>query len=272
MALDTGLPNAYPLALLSAVIPCAFIVSYSLVFYVPWPIPVRKMGRKIAAPFQTFLTLQEAKAILAGSSATAQAEDASSPFNAAPLWITVVLASLAMMESVAWLAVSCYQFVLVASGSAALWKAVFPLLHALSWLYAAVMPVVRPIATSPWDLLCLLLCFLIMALVRVGTSLFWAGASSIPLPGNWELVAWTVDVIAPFLGLVIILGMPVGLPDSEEEKVQIVSRCASSETSVTPCAQGEKLTPEDYTSLWAWVTFNWVAPLIGKVSWLGRMT
>ena len=31
------------------------------------------------------------------------------------------------------------------------------------------------------------------------------------------------------------------------------------------CFQGYSISPEDYTSLWGWITFSWVYPLVRRV-------
>jgi len=35
--------------------------------------------------------------------------------------------------------------------------------------------------------------------------------------------------------------------------------------------QGLSVSPEDYTTLWGWVTFSWVWPLVTRVRFLARL-
>lgn len=38
-----------------------------------------------------------------------------------------------------------------------------------------------------------------------------------------------------------------------------------SELTCSPFDQGVTINPEDYTTLWGWITFNWVEPMISRV-------
>ncbi|KZO90715.1 hypothetical protein CALVIDRAFT_542481 [Calocera viscosa TUFC12733] len=235
--------------LLACALPSS-VVLLCLLVKVHWPKPIRTAARYVAAPFDAFITLAEAKAILHGE--TAAVSEAVGRSAGPPLWKTVVLAVLATTESLAWVGVGTYDIVhwTRSQGSVAISSIVFALVKVLPWLYATITPLTRPQATAPYDLFVLHLTFVATSTLIIGAQLFKLSAYDAPLPSWWIFALQVADLVAPLLSLGVVLSMPIALPINEEEKKEI----------------GNSISPEDYTSLYGWVTFAWVGPLV----WKGR--
>jgi hypothetical protein len=145
--------------------------------------------------------------------------------NTVPLWRTVVFVFAGLLESLAWLA---YGSFLLITGHPR-WDAIQLFLVALTWLYTAARPVLRPTATPPYDLLTLYMVHIGGGILRLGGYLFAHNSSGAPLPGTLVLVGLSVN-LAILVGLVaVIMGMPLALPSRLVKKENIVSRSLSLE-------------------------------------------
>ncbi|EJU04810.1 hypothetical protein DACRYDRAFT_114129 [Dacryopinax primogenitus] len=234
---------------LACVLPCS-VVLLSLLLYVPWPRVVVKAARFLASPFDPFITLPEAKAILRGEPVVA--DDANARASRPPVWKTMLLSLPALGETLVLIAIGTYNIVLwhQQQEESPVWRIVFPFVKVLPWLYATLIPVVRPQATAPTDLFILHLTFILTATFNLGAQLFNLSAYGIPLPVWWIFSLQVADLIAPILALGAVLSMPIALAANDEEQKEI----------------GKTISPEDYTSLYGWITFAWVGPLV----WKGR--
>ncbi|KZT57684.1 hypothetical protein CALCODRAFT_273206 [Calocera cornea HHB12733] len=245
-----GLLDPFLRGLLACVVP-ATVVSFYLLVSIPWPKPIRTAARYVTAPFDSFVTLPEAKAILKGETVSAN-EAIGQTEPRPPVWKTVVLAILALTESLGWIGVGTYGIVFCTRShdSVAIWSIAFAFVKVLPWLYATITPLIRPQATAPYDLFALYLTFVATAAINVGAQLFILSAYGTPLPPWWIFALSVADLVIPVLSIGVVLSMPIALPADEDEKKEI----------------GKTISPEDYTSLYGWVTFAWVGPLV----WKGR--
>ncbi|KAJ7807829.1 hypothetical protein B0H14DRAFT_3152303 [Mycena olivaceomarginata] len=211
------------------------------------PNALRKVVDAAKKPFAQFLSLHDAEGLaLADENNVSEAE--LEVENTVPLWRTVVFVFAGLLESLAWLA---YGSFLLITGHPR-WDAIQLFLVALTWLYTAARPVLRPTATPPYDLLTLYMVHIGGGILRLGGYLFAHNSSGAPLPGTLVLVGLSVN-LAILVGLVaVIMGMPLALPSRLVKKENI----------------GSSVSPEDYTILWGWVTFTWVYPLVKR----GRST
>ncbi|KAF8502967.1 multidrug resistance-associated ABC transporter [Gautieria morchelliformis] len=220
--------------------PPFILIAIVLCFYLPlFP----KLPAVLKPVFTPFLPLVEAVALVEASSHHPVSEqDVSNPKP--PLWRSMCLSGLALAETICWLTIASYRLA-VAKGSPD-HQVISPFLSFLSWLPAAVVSAVRPTLTPPYGLFSLYVVQLVTGVFRFGV--IWYDRDTLGLPVNgWELAGTSANLVA-VLGLVlIVLCMPLNIPSKAiEEKI------------------GKEVSPEDYTSLWGWISFEWVHPLVRK--------
>ncbi|KAJ7270116.1 multidrug resistance-associated ABC transporter [Mycena haematopus] len=228
----------------AALAPSVLALAICLSF-VPLPLPnsLRKLSDAVKRPFTQFLTLHEAEGLALADKSDVQ-EVQLKVENTVPLWRTLVFVFVGLLECLAWLADG--SFLLITGHP--WWVAIQQFLVALTWLYTAARPVLRPTATPPYDMLALYMAHIGGGTLRLGGYLFQHNSSGAPLPSTWVLVGLSVN-LAVLVGLVaIIMGMPLALPSHLVKKEDI----------------GSSVSPEDYTILWGWVTFRWVYPLVKR--------
>ncbi|KAJ7727894.1 hypothetical protein B0H16DRAFT_1677216 [Mycena metata] len=153
--------------------------------------------------------------------------------NTIPLWRTVVFVFIGLLQCLAWLAGGSFALI---TGHPS-WDAIQRFLVALPWLYTAVRPIARPTATPPYDMFAIYLALIGGGVLQLGGYLFQHTAWGTPLPGTSVL-----------LGLSLNLAVLVGLVTHLVNKADI----------------GSSVSPEDYTSLWGWISFRWVYPLVQR--------
>ncbi|KAF7307832.1 ABC bile acid [Mycena kentingensis (nom. inval.)] len=149
-----------------------------------------------------------------------------------PLWRTVVLASVGLMEALVWVARGSFLLI----SNAAFRDAASHFCVASAWLYTAGRPVFRPTATVPFDILTLYLALVLAGGVQLVERV--SDGSAIPL------VASVLNLAVLAIVLAVVLGMPLAMAPIRE--------------------QGTRISLEHYTSLGRWLTFSWVYPLIRK--------
>ncbi|KAG6887018.1 hypothetical protein C0995_002341, partial [Termitomyces sp. Mi166 len=141
---------------------------------------------------------------------------------------------------------SHFSYILIASSSLPL--ALPSLLLALSWLYTVLRPALSPTQTVPYDLFAVYTALFAGAVLLLGGVYYEKGVFGAPWPDVRTMGAlWgNLGVTAAMLG--VVLGMPLALPGQ----------------GVKPEDIGTTVSPEDYTSLFGWITFSWVYPLVQR--------
>ncbi|KZT05166.1 multidrug resistance-associated ABC transporter [Laetiporus sulphureus 93-53] len=226
----------------SAVVPATF-VALVLVTSVPIPRPLRATVYRVSWPFRNFLTLPEAEALDVSRDDFGESLPAKSA-PPAPLWRTLLLSSIALFETLGWLSVACFTILLPDRLS----NAIFSFLVAATWLYATVRPMLFPTATPPADLLVLFTLHLVFATLTFGGALFDHSVLGMPPPSSVTMAGYIGNLVAISLLLLVILNMPLDIPSSYIKEEDI----------------GRTVSPEDYTSLWGWMSFRWVLPLVER--------
>ncbi|KZT22415.1 P-loop containing nucleoside triphosphate hydrolase protein [Neolentinus lepideus HHB14362 ss-1] len=209
---------------------------------IPLPTSIRSTISIVQSPFKTFISLDEAETFIAAKDNV----DNTAARPAVPLWRTVVLSWVALLETLFWLGIGCYQIVATTPGNAV--QVSESIAIAVSWFYATLKPIVAPALTPPCDLFFLYTTHLVVATVFLGSALYEHSVQGAPLPSTWSLFAMILN-LAAILGLLsIVVLTPLAVPGSGIKE--------------------QNVSPEDYTNLWKWLTFDWVRPLIQ----LGRNT
>ena len=99
----TTLSDACVRGFWAAVIPTAF-VAIVLLTSIP---PVRALLTIAKRPFSNFLPLHEAEALITGEEHIEEGEEG----PVVPLWRTLVLSSVSLVETLLWLGVGCYSLI-----------------------------------------------------------------------------------------------------------------------------------------------------------------
>ena len=208
------------------------------------PIRHTKLFKAISNILTDFLSLEEAVAIENNLQVTELV------LPPVPLWRTLCLAIPALLETVAWLTLSSYRLVMFDfSKSQAAYDLWAPFLVAISWFYSSIKPVMRPSPTPPYDLFILYFVHIFTALLSVGSATYRHYVYGDIVSSTYVLATTLHFIILGGL-LAIVFSMPLGVPTTRVDKQEI----------------GKTVSPEDYTTLFKWVTFLWVYPLIKKVT------
>lgn len=238
-----------------ALTPASFVFLLCL-SALPLPNFVRRVNTEIArvtrATFADFLTLEEAEALDSSVDGMEEVSNLTSHktlVNSATLRRTGSLVFVGLVETLFWLAFASYTFI---DSSGPLWNSVLPFFVAFTWLYTVVRPLVRPVVTAPLDLFYIYFLLLFASLFQLGSIAYSHIVWDILLPPTIVLAGHILNLVAIVGLLAIVLAIPFAIPNRNVSKTEI----------------GSTATPEDYTTLWSWITFIWIYPLIKK----GRYT
>ncbi len=240
----------------AAVVPSALVLLL-LLSGIPLPARVRRILAIAKRPFINLLTLPEAEALDIGQ------ELGEDPMPPVPLWRGLLISCFSLFEALFWSAFG--SFALIAD-SANTWDGLRPFLIASTWLYATSRPFTRPTATPPFDLFALFTLHLVFGVIVLGGLLFDYQVQGLPPPSSWVLAGHLVNLIAIASLLLLVLSMPLAVPSKRVNKKEIVRPFPlSTPHDFLLLIQGKSISPEDYTSLWAWMSFTWIRPLIKRV-------
>lgn len=182
--------------------------------------------RALKRPFATFLTVEDAELIIAQSS-----EDDNNPTvkpraEVGPsLWRTSLLSGISISVSLTWLAIGSYRLYeyLHHHKRSHLSDIVVPFVVAVTWLYAGLRPIVRPTVTPPFDLFTLFLVYWTASSVDIFLYFYDHYTQDktvvVGLPFGGMIANW----VAITALLVVVLGMPLGIPSARVLEIQKVS-------------------------------------------------
>ncbi|KAJ7108139.1 multidrug resistance-associated ABC transporter [Mycena epipterygia] len=214
-------------------------------FQAPLPRRIRRLVDAIKSPFTQYLSLHDAEGLaLADGTNVAEAETELEVDERVPLWRTVVFVFVGLLACLAWIADG--SFLLITGQSR--WEAVQGFLIASTWLYTTARPILWPTATPPFDMFWIYMLQIAGGVLQLGGHWFQHNAYGAPLPDTSVLVGLSANLVASVGLVAVILGMPLALPSHLVKKEDI----------------GWSVSPEDYTSLWGWVSFRWVYPLVQR--------
>ncbi|KIK63814.1 hypothetical protein GYMLUDRAFT_40900 [Collybiopsis luxurians FD-317 M1] len=195
----------------------------------------------VKRPFKTFMTIQEAEALNGD-----QDEDLEIQQHV-PLWRTLVFTFIGILEMILLLATGVYNAVISRS-------ALSSFLNVFVWSYTVGRFIAYPQPTVPYDLFSLYVLQLVSEACQLGAMLFDRDAYGVPLPPTDVIALHVFTLTMVVVLLAVVLSMPMAVPSRKVNKSEI----------------GKSISPEDYTTLFSWITFTWVYPLIkkGKVTTL----
>jgi hypothetical protein len=209
-----------------AITPAAFVFLLC-VATIPVPTWLSNLFRPVKGQFVPFLTLQEAEALDAAATAeskTAFGNDGQDPHDEqvepGRLWKSLLLSWFALVEVLVWFGVA--SFTLIQDGWTSFYFASSFVL-ALTWLFATIRPIIRPISTPPYDIFTLYLIDTGFELVSLGAFAYDHHAHGTPFPPPLTLAAHTLNLCVLSILIAIVLSMPLAIPSSRVEKAKIVS-------------------------------------------------
>ncbi|KAF7979924.1 hypothetical protein HWV62_40336 [Athelia sp. TMB] len=224
----------------AAIVPAA-VVAVLCLFKLPISIPARIQNVLGVNAFHRFLTLHEAEALDAASdddSAAEVIEVTAKP----PLWRTVLLSAICLLQAIAWLALASYRLITDPFHPSSL----LPYVLAVPWIYASLRAILRPFSTPPFDLFALFVVHLATGLLMLGGVLYGHYVLDGPMAPPLILAGLSLNVAGVLIALGVVVNIPLGVPSSRVKESDI----------------GTSVSPEDYTTLLKWMTFGWVVPLI----------
>ncbi|KAI0705448.1 multidrug resistance-associated ABC transporter [Earliella scabrosa] len=233
----TTLSDACVRGFWAAIIPTAF-VAVVLLTSIP---PVRALLTVAKGPFSNFLPLHEAEALITGEEDIEEGEEG----PVVPLWRTLVLSSVSLVETLLWLCVGCYSLIVDPEN---IWFGVRDFLVAATWFYATLRPILWPTATAPFDLFSLYSLHLTLAIVTFIGHIYDRYVFGIPMPTSLRLAVYIVNLLAISGLFTLVMNMPLAIPSRRVKKDEI----------------GKTVSPEDYTTVWGWTSFRWIMPLLEK--------
>ncbi|KAJ7108212.1 multidrug resistance-associated ABC transporter [Mycena epipterygia] len=233
----------------AALAPALLVLAICRLSLVQTPLPrrIRKLVDAIKSPLTQYLSLHDAEGLALADETKVVDADANAELEVderVPLWRTVIFVFVGLLACLAWLANG--TFLLITGQSR--WEAVQGFLIAFTWLYTTARPILWPTATPPFDMLSIYLLQIAGGVVQLGGHWFQHSAYGAPLPDTSVLVGLSANLVASVGLVAVILGMPLALPSHLVKKEDI----------------GWSVSPEDYTSLWGWVSFRWVYPLVRR--------
>ncbi|KAJ8522225.1 hypothetical protein ONZ45_g1124 [Pleurotus djamor] len=219
-----------------AIVPASLVLVFCLAS-TPKPGPLRRASDNIASIFHTFLTLDEAQALSQEQHRSKQVTND----NRKPTQDRTGLVLVGVAQSCFWLGSTFFRLALAAeipdTG-----ELIPTLLLAISWFYSSIRLVSSPIVSAPLDLFTLYFVFFVGALVDLSGLVYENYVYDSALPTVIPATGLVVNLSVIVWLLVTVLRMPFNPPVNEG---------------------GDRVgTPEDYSTLWGWISFYWIYPLI----------
>lgn len=172
----------------------------------------------IPSILNSFITLAEAEALDAEE--FEEKDTRKDNTRIIPLWRTLVISSVALLECLSWLMFGCYT--IIANDPGDIWTFLFPFGLSLSWLYISSRPILRPFSTAPFDLLISLGLKLGLGIFKLGGDFYDHVVFDAPLPSNGVMTAQILNLSAICLLLMVVMALPLALPSKFVDKEEIV--------------------------------------------------
>ena len=240
--LDFGDP--FVRELWACILPSAFVIIFYATL-IPVPERVQSIWQRVSHPLRNSLTLEQAEAYEVVHDKTKRSTlHHSVTKSETSIFRTTTLSGLGLLQVLAWLGLGSY----LSAVNAEIRDGILPVVTAVTWLYASLRPIVWPSQTVFYDLFALYLAYLVTRLITLGGLFFDHSVYQLPLPSGIALAARVMDLSVIVISLVIVLNMRFAVPSATINEEDV----------------GKSVSPEDYCSLWNWISFHWVVPLIRK--------
>jgi hypothetical protein len=161
--------------------------------------------------------LREAEA-LGASTAENEVEVEIDLISKPPLWRTMLISIISVIETLAWLTFGSYRLITNPFHPSSL----LPFILALAWIYASLRPILRPSSTPPYDLFALFLVHLVMGTLMLGGVLYAHHVLAAPIPGKLSVLGLVGNLLGVIVGLVVVINIPMAVPSNKVNKENIV--------------------------------------------------
>ena len=205
---------------------------------------VLRLFSPITQYVEPFITKQEAEGILLGGQSSDAAELEVKPPRISSQKAGCICL-LALMETIIWVTYGTYSVVAFPNLHAEV--VVYSFIMAFVWGYIVLRSFIWPISTVPFDLFVLLSFHLIFSTVDVTTTLYGRLANGIEIDNVLIFVLMVIKWFISMSILVIVLSTPLDTPSADVDSGRIPGKFA-----------------EDYTTLWGWISFSWMQPLMDQ--------
>lgn len=185
----------------------ASAIPFGFLILVP---PLRVLAKHLRP--KSYLTLEEAEALLPAE------DDVGEDAAAAPLWRTLVLSAVSLLQCSAWIAAATYT---VAVSPADIWNGVSHFLMATTWLYAGLRPIVKPLISFPYDLLVLFCLHLTCSTAVFVGYLYDSYVLAVSLE-PLTVATNALNIVAVTGVLAVVMNMPLAVPSKRIRKEDIV--------------------------------------------------
>ncbi|KAF7974527.1 hypothetical protein HWV62_11990 [Athelia sp. TMB] len=208
-------------------------------------LPKRVNNSIKSALFTDFLTLHEAEALDISEEKSQEEPEEDEVEVWSPMWKTLTMFLVAMLQTMIWLTIGCYTIFAVPDGTV---EGIFSILRAATWFYAALRPILNAQATAAYDLFTLYFIHLFAGSLLLGGVLYDMDVYAQPAPGVGVIASLIFNLVATIALLCVVLSMPLAIPSNKVRKSDI----------------GVTVSPDDYVTLWGWITFSWMSPIMKK--------
>lgn len=196
-------------------LPAAVVAVTAFFAVIPIPRPFKPILQTLKSPVQPFITVAEAEALLVPDG---KGEPARVP-KTTSLWFNGALALVALLETLLWIVIGSYLCVVDEVDAP---SSVVPFLIAVSWLYACASSIFKPTATAPYTLLVLYLSRIAVDSVVLGGVVYDNYVYGVPVPNTLYTVALSASLAGAVVSLIVVMGMPVGIPTANVNPAEIV--------------------------------------------------
>ena len=191
-------------------------------------IPIPHAFDILCSPFKQYITLDEAEALDGEIDKIISRDDMGASAEKVPVWRTVVLVFVGIVQCLSWIAHGSYR---LHNDPSDIFGGLLPFLVAITWSYTIIRPITHPIATSPFDLFSIYLVLFCVGSLRIGGILFDHNVFGSPWPSTITLVALSANLLALLVLLIVVLNIRLALPSNRINKEDIVSYAFTSTTS-----------------------------------------
>lgn len=205
-------------------------------------------------PFKTYIKIHEAEALMQGHTTFVTAPTQSTITHRLPRGRSLLYASLGLFQALVWS--SLFWFALVTmpislppNDDGELLANSF--VCGLAWTYATLRPAMHPKSTPPYDLFAIYCLLFLKAIEAVGVAAYQSYVYQTSLFSyGIELFAMLLNLSVLIILLTVCFNTPIATPGDGIPKEAI----------------GTTISPEDYTTLWKWITFEWMTKLTKRES------
>lgn len=200
----------------ATLLPATLVVVLALCA-VRYPRRLTTTFHSLSNPWSVFLYRSEAEAYELDGATLGETK----PADRAPLRFTLLLVVLASLEAIAWTVIAAFTF--ATGGMGTTWYGVCASVVAVTWVYAAIKPILKLKGTPSYDLFALYVLHLLGGTVLLGGALYEHSVYFKPLPPPAVLALYMLNLAIVLSLLLAVFSRPVAMPSYTINNEEIVS-------------------------------------------------